>query len=81
LTRTFSGVDVVVANQRAKATLIAAVHEVCATEPDCHYFPSFEMVTHTVPSNAWLEDRQHVREDMVKHIMNSFMRTHFAGAK
>lgn len=81
LAKTFSGMDVVVANQRAKATLLAAVHEVCAGEPECHYFPSFEMVTHTNPARAWKEDRQHVREQMVEHIMNSFMHTHLAGAR
>ena len=81
LARTFTAMDVVVANQRAKATLLAAVHEVSATDAGCHYFPSFELVTHTDPSKAWREDRQHVKDEMVEHIVDSFMATHLPDAQ
>lgn len=36
--------DGVVANNRSKARLIEAVHTLCDTFPQCHYFPAYELV-------------------------------------
>ncbi len=36
--------DGVTENNRSKARLIEAVHELCATNSACHYFPAYELV-------------------------------------
>lgn len=76
LDSTFTGSDVIVANMRAKSTLVAAAQDACEQLDGCYYFPSYEMVTLSDPGQAWLWDRKHVSPKMVAHIMKLFIDRH-----
>jgi hypothetical protein len=71
LQRTFSGDDVVVANQRSKAILLAVAREVCERYAHCHYFPSYEIVT-SLGGQAYESDGRHVRRPVVEQIVDAF---------
>lgn len=51
--------DGLIENNKSKATLLSAVHEICSQEKDCFYFPSYEIV------NDVLRDYRFFKEDMV----------------
>lgn len=69
---TFTDNDVICANARSKATLLAAAREVCSTSNSV-YFPSFEIVTHAAPALAWNEDRRHPSTVMINHVVKAFV--------
>lgn len=76
LDSTFTGSDIIVANTRAKSTLVAAAQDSCDEMANSYYFPSYEMVTLSDPTLAWLWDRKHVSPKMVSHIMDRFIERH-----
>lgn len=76
LDSTFSGYDIVVANNLAKSTLVAVANEIASTTDGCFYFPSYEIVTTSNVGQAWLWDKKHVSSAMVKHIMRVFIDQH-----
>ncbi len=73
LDATFTKYDIIVANSLAKSTLVLTAHQLAGEFPDVHYFPSYEMVVNSEQSTAWLWDKKHVSENMVKHIMHTFI--------
>ncbi|MEI9963898.1 MAG: GSCFA domain-containing protein [Caulobacteraceae bacterium] len=73
LGKTFRPMDVVVANAESKAVLRTAASAFVAGHANAHYFPSYEIVTYTAPDQAWLADRAHVRPELVRHIVSTFL--------
>ena len=71
LEATFSGQDIVVANSTAKATLRAAVGDVCSRHSEVSYFPSYEIVMNSF--QGWNWDKRHVHQQLVNHITNTFV--------
>jgi len=73
---TFCSEDIITANSRAKATLLAAVRDVVDMFDDkVIYFPSYEMVTLTDSTKAWQWDRRHVQTNMVNKIIELFKKS------
>jgi hypothetical protein len=68
---TFTDDDVVVANQRSKAILLAVAREICERYPHCHYFPSYEIVSSTT-GQTYEADGRHVRRTVVEQIIDAF---------
>ncbi len=77
LSSTFTEKDIIVANGDSKSTLRAAAAEFSAQHDDVHYFPSYEMVINSAPQLAWRPDRLHVRQPMVKHVVDTFIRNYY----
>lgn len=77
---TFSGADVVIANERSKAILRAAADSFCNSAPDTRYFPSYELVRFSAPELAWRPDRVHVQPAMVEHVVETFCGAYFSTA-
>ena len=78
LTATFSQHDIVLANTLSKSTLRAAAAWWACAHENVHYFPSYEIVMNSQRDSAWYADGIHVRPELVRHIMETFLRTHIA---
>ena len=79
LQATFSGEDVVIANTYSKSLLRAVAQEWAAAHKNVHYFPSYEIVQNSDRSLTWEEDMRHVKGNVVRHIMNLFLRNYCSG--
>jgi len=79
LTRTFTDLDIVVANMESKSTLRVAASEFCRQVNNATYFPSYEMVVYSQPDLAYRPDRVHIESDMVRHIINNFIENYYEG--
>lgn len=75
---TFTGEDIVLANNLSKSTLRTAAGWWASEHDNVHYFPSYEMVMYSEPDKAWFLDGRHVRPKLVQHIMETFVSTHVA---
>lgn len=73
LAATFTGDDIAVANNYSKSTLRAVAGDFVIDRDDADYFPSYEIVTESAPSIAWLDDHIHVRHDLVQCIVAHFL--------
>lgn len=74
---TFTGGDVVQANQVSKSTLRLAAEIFCKQYDDVDYWPSFEMVLYAEPATAWKNDFRHVEREKVSQIMNYFVEKYY----
>lgn len=74
LDSTFTGQDVVLANTFSKCVLRSVAGQWAASHENVHYFPSFEIVMNS--DDAWHMDGRHVRNELVRHITELFVRTH-----
>ncbi|KZL04622.1 GSCFA family protein [Pseudovibrio axinellae] len=76
LTASFTDRDVIVANAYSKAALRVAAEELYQEHTHIDYFPSFESITHTDRSVAYLNDQVHVNTDLiganVRHMMSLY---------
>ena len=79
LQATFSGEDVVIANTYSKCLLRAVAQEWSAAHKNVHYFPSYEIVQNSDRKLTWEEDMRHVKGNVVRHIMNLFLRNYCSG--
>lgn len=70
---TFTGSDVIMANQYSKSTLQSASVYVASQFDFVDYFPSYEYVTLLPRSAAFMDDGIHVRGSLVSGIMSSFL--------
>jgi GSCFA family len=71
---TFSGEDVVTANQYSKSTLRAAASDVARAYDDVQYFPSFEAVVTSQRAAAYSEiDQLHVKNGAVDAVTAHFL--------
>jgi len=68
---TFTGDDALVANSYSKSVLRAAVEGFVRSHENTDYFPSYEIVTLTDRSTAYLEDCIHIHSGVVDRIMGS----------
>ena len=66
-------------NQLSKATLLLAVDEICRTCPDCHYFPSYEIVMDELRDyRFYADDMLHPSAKAVEYIWECFCRCYFS---
>jgi GSCFA family len=70
---TFSGGDVAVANAYSKATLRAAAQMFADAFCDVDYFPSYELAMLSRREAVFKDDRIHVEDRCVEHIMDGFI--------
>ena len=75
LAHTHTNQDIVVANSASKATLRAAVAEICREFPSVLYWPSYEFAT---SHDSFKADGRHVRADTVQAIVAAFLDAHLA---
>lgn len=62
----------------SKAVLRVAAEEICQNNPDCDYFPSYEIITSPfVRGRYYAKDCREVRPEGVEHVMSTFLR-HYA---
>ena len=73
LAETWTGEDVVRANLQSKATLRAAVGQLCRELPGIAYWPSFEFA---MAGGVFKEDGRHVKAIAVEEIVSGFLQTH-----
>ncbi|MEB3421081.1 GSCFA domain-containing protein [Salipiger marinus] len=73
LGRTFTDMDVIVANTMAKSTLRVAAHRLSDRIEGLDYFPSYEAVMHSDPNLCWQRDRRHVSDVIVGRIIETFL--------
>ena len=78
LLATYSGKDVVTANNYSKSTLVSVAQSVAAAHPEVDYFPSYEMVVMSDRADVWTPDGRHVKPILVKDIMNLFTGSYIA---
>jgi len=76
LHRSFNKNDIFVNNVESKATLRAVAAQICRELPWVHYFPSFEIVWGIGFSAYKDADLLHVKEEIVKNIIDVFLATH-----
>ena len=79
LGRTFSGRDVILANEYSKCMLRVVSEMVARATPKMDYFPSFEAVRMTSGPHVWREDRRHVRSAFVGRIAQHFVASYVPG--
>jgi tetratricopeptide (TPR) repeat protein len=65
---TFTGQDAITANTYSKSALRAAAEAFVIGHPRAEYFPSYEIVTHTIRSSAYIQDNRHVTPQVVQTI-------------
>ena len=70
---TFSGIDVIVANNYSKCTLVSSAQWLASKHDNVDYFPSYEFVNSMNRSQALLDDGVHVKRGVVDAIMSSFI--------
>ena len=80
LNATFVDRDVLISNSYSKACLRAAVEQIQWEFTALDYFPSFEMVNLSDPSQVWESDRRHVRQEFVDRIMSNFASRYIAAS-
>lgn len=67
---TFTGQDAISANTYSKSVLRAAAEMFVRAHPRADYFPSYEVVTHTARSSAYIQDNRHVTPQTVDVIVD-----------
>jgi hypothetical protein len=73
LNHTFTDQDIIVANSYSKATLRSVAQEIFLKSDFVDYFPSFELVTYSPQGLAWRHDQRHVTNEMVHHVISTFL--------
>lgn len=66
----FSGQDAIVANSYSKSALRAGLESLVLENNNVDYFPSYEIVTATQRSTAYIQDNRHVTPQIVKEIVD-----------
>ena len=69
---TFTDMDVIIANQYSKSTLISSAMNVANQYDFVDYFPSYEMASMARRSHVWEDDGVHVKPAFVEKIMERF---------
>lgn len=65
-------------NQLSKATLLLAVHELCANCSDCYYFPSYEIVLDELRDYRFYDDDMvHPSRMAINYLWECFIRCYF----
>jgi tetratricopeptide (TPR) repeat protein len=66
---TYSGRDAITANSYSKSALRAAAEAFVLSHPRVDYFPSYEIVTQTPRTAAFIQDNRHVTDSVVTEIV------------
>ncbi|HYW17187.1 MAG TPA: GSCFA domain-containing protein [Allosphingosinicella sp.] len=74
LSETFSGRDVLIANQYSKSVLRAAADLFAHAHSDVDYFPSYDIIANSPRSSAYEPDCLHVADSVVGRVIGSFLR-------
>jgi len=74
LEHTFAPEDIMVANMISKNTLHVAATAIATGSEGIDYFPAYEAVMLSDPARAWMPDRRSVAPEMVRAIVDTFMR-------
>lgn len=77
---TFTDRDVICANMYSKSTLLSCAVVAASKYDFVDYFPSFELVTLSPPSEAWTDDGVHVKPGLVEKILAQFAEAYVASA-
>jgi hypothetical protein len=77
LSSTFSRTDVIVANQKSKAILLAVATEMAAKYDFVDYFPSYEIIINSEYTKVFESDGVHVKNEGVKKVMEIFFSAYF----
>jgi Flp pilus assembly protein TadD len=77
---TFTGQDAMSANAYSKSVQRAAVEEFVLAHANVDYFPSYETVTLSERSAAFLPDHIHVRPELVRRIVGQVVQTMVPGS-
>lgn len=73
--------DGLVENNRSKANLLVAVHQLVQQFDFCHYFPAYEIVVDELRDYRYFTaDLVHPNEVAVQHVLNKFVEHHFTDA-
>lgn len=75
---TFTGTDVIIANQYSKSTLLSAASTIVDAHPHVDYFPSYEYVNYSPSSVVWEEDGIHIKPTFVSEIMQIFIKNYMS---
>lgn len=71
--------DGFVENQRSKAHLISAIHQLTENEPQLHYFPSYEIMMDELRDyRFYAEDMLHPSQVAIDYIWEKFVHTWFS---
>jgi hypothetical protein len=76
LDRSFTGIDVVVANTISKSTLRTVAAEIARKWPNVLYFPSYEIAMNH-DNSFRKDDLRHVTRERVNSIVDTFIAAHF----
>lgn len=76
LRNTFTGKDAITANSYSKSVLRAATEVFVHGHPRVDYFPSYEIVTHTLQSSAFIQDNRHVTPQVVNVIVDRVVKAY-----
>jgi len=79
LSSTFTDADALVANCYSKSVQRAAAEYLYRTHDMVEYFPSYESVTLSDRSSAWLEDLAHASDEVVRLNVVRMMRAYTSG--
>lgn len=65
--------DGVIENNRSKARLLDAVHSLCESVADCHYFPAYEIVIDILRDHRWYDiDLVHPNHAATQYVVEQF---------
>ncbi|MES2779078.1 MAG: GSCFA domain-containing protein [Bacteroidota bacterium] len=71
--------DGIIENNRSKARLIEAVHQLSETESNCSYFPAYELVTDVLRDyRFYAKDMAHPSEQAIQFVFEHFCGTFLA---
>jgi lysophospholipase L1-like esterase len=71
--------DGIIENNRSKARLIEAVHELIANNPNCIYFPAYELIIDDLRDYRFYEtDLVHPNEQAIDYVFEKLKETFFA---
>lgn len=76
---TFTGQDAITANTYSKSALRVAAEMFTLAHDNVDYFPSYEIVTHTLRTSAFIEDNRHVNNDVVTAIVGKVEKAYSPG--
>jgi hypothetical protein len=79
LKATFTGRDALLANTYSKSALRVAVEMFALGHPNVDYFPSYEIVTLTNRSSAFIQDNRHVTSSVVDEIVDRVVEAYCPG--
>lgn len=70
--------DGLIENNLSKAVLIYSIHELIKTDPNCHYFPAYELVNDDLRDHRFYkEDMAHPNQQAIDYVWEQFADSYF----